>query len=70
MSKNLKKNLMAYVMVLPAFLVVILTVAYPIVTAVIQSFQNSETGDFTLANYTYFFTDKALTCYIPFILWQ
>lgn len=50
---------MAYVMVLPAFLVVILTVAYPIVTAVIQSFQNSETGDFTLANYTYFFTDKA-----------
>lgn len=35
MSKNLKKNLMAYVMVLPAFLVVILTVAYPIVTAVI-----------------------------------
>ena len=50
---------MAYVMVLPAFLVVILTVAYPIVTAVNQSFHNSETGDFTLANYTYFFTDKA-----------
>lgn len=59
MSKNLKQKLAAYGMVIPAFLVVILTVAYPIVTAVIQSFQDSQTGSFTLANYAYFFTDKA-----------
>ena len=46
-------------MVLPAFLVVMLTVAYPIVAAVIQSFQDGETGEFTLENYTYFFTEPA-----------
>ena len=59
MSKNLKEKIVAYGMVLPAFLVVMLTVAYPIVSAVIQSFQDSETGGFTLANYTYFFKDQA-----------
>lgn len=37
--KNKTKGLLAaYGMVLPAFLVVMLTVAYPIVSAVIQSF--------------------------------
>lgn len=40
MSKKMKTNLVAYSMVLPAFLVVMLTVAYPIVTAIIQSFQD------------------------------
>ncbi len=59
MSKNVKQKLAAYAMVLPAFLVVMLTVAYPIVAAVIQSFQDGETGAFTMANYTYFFTDPA-----------
>ena len=59
MSKNLKQKLVAYGMVLPAFLVVMLTVAYPIVSAVIQSFQDGSTGEFTMANYTYFFTDTA-----------
>ncbi len=46
-------------MVLPAFLVVMLTVAYPIVSAVIQSFQDEDTGEFTLSNYSYFFTEPA-----------
>ena len=59
MSKNLKQKLVAYGMVLPAFLVVMLTVAYPIVSAVIQSFQDGSTGEFTMDNYTYFFTDTA-----------
>lgn len=54
--KNKTKGLLAaYGMVLPAFLVVMLTVAYPIVSAVIQSFQDEDTGAFTTANYTYFF---------------
>ena len=43
MSKKNETNLVAYSMVLPAFLVVMLTVAYPIVTAIIQSFQDGET---------------------------
>lgn len=59
MSKSLKRNLVAYGLVLPAFLVVMLTVAYPIILAVIQSFQDSKTGEFTLDNYTYFFTEPA-----------
>lgn len=59
MSKRLKSYLAAYGMVLPAFMVVMLTVAYPIIAAVIQSFQDEDTGSFTLANYTYFFTEPA-----------
>ena len=35
MSKSLKQKLVAYGLVLPAFLVVMLTVAYPIISAVI-----------------------------------
>lgn len=46
-------------MVIPAFLVVMLTVAYPIVSAVIQSFQDEKTGEFTWDNYAYFFTEPA-----------
>ena len=46
-------------MVMPAFLVVMLTVAYPIVLAVIRSFQDQKTGAFTFENYTYFFTEPA-----------
>lgn len=73
MSKNVKEKLAAYGLVLPAFLIVMLTVAYPIVSAVIQSFQDGETGEFTLDNYTYFFTDEAqrnnilYTLYIVFV---
>ncbi len=59
MSKSLKQNIVAYGMVMPAFLVVMLTVAYPIVSAVIQSFQDEKTGEFTVENYTYFFTEPA-----------
>ncbi|HIV67628.1 MAG TPA: ABC transporter permease subunit [Candidatus Butyricicoccus stercorigallinarum] len=59
MSKSLKQKTVAYGMVMPAFLVVMLTVAYPIVAAVIQSFQDEETGEFTVENYTYFFMEPA-----------
>ena len=61
MSKTLKQKLVAYALVLPAFLVVMLTVAYPIVSAVIQSFQDEKTGAFTLDNYAYFFTEPSLS---------
>lgn len=59
MSKSLKQNIVAYGMVMPAFLVVMLTVAYPIISAVIQSFQDEQTDEFTLDNYAYFFTEPA-----------
>ena len=59
MSKNGKRMLFAYGLVIPAFLVVMLTVAYPIVSAVIQSFQDEKTGEFTFDNYLYFLTTPA-----------
>lgn len=59
MSKEMKSKLAAYGMVIPAFLVVMLTVAYPIIVAIIQSFQDENTGEFTFANYAYFFTEPA-----------
>ena len=59
MSKNGKRMLVAYGLVIPAFLVVMLTVAYPIVSAVIQSFQDEKTGELTFDNYLYFLTTPA-----------
>ena len=57
MSKAVKSKIVAYGMVLPAFLIVMLTVAYPIINSVKLSFQDEETGAFTLDNYLYFFTE-------------
>ena len=57
MSKAFKQKLVAYGLVMPAFLVVMMTVAYPILSAVIQSFQDEKTGEFTLDNYLYLFTE-------------
>ena len=57
MSKEKKRMAFGYLLVMPAFLVVMLVVAWPILTAVKQSFTDSETGGFTWDNYKYFFTD-------------
>lgn len=51
-----KKKLLAYALVMPAFSVVMLIVAYPIVSAIIRSFTVSGQEGFTLDNYIYFFT--------------
>lgn len=59
MTKSFKQKLVAYALVLPAFLVVMLSVTYPIISAVIQSFQDEKTGAFTFDNYAYFFTTPA-----------
>ena len=45
MSKAFKQKLVAYGLVMPAFLVVMMTVAYPILSAVIQSFQDEKRGE-------------------------
>ena len=59
MGKKIRQMLVAYGMVLPAFLTVMLTVAYPIALAVVRSFKDQTTGAFTFSNYTYFFTTPA-----------
>lgn len=57
MSKEKKRLAFGYALVMPAFLVVMLVVAWPIVTAVQKSFTHPETGGFTFDNYLYFFTE-------------
>lgn len=59
-SKRKKRNqiLFAFAMVLPAFIVVMLIVAYPIVNSVIRSFTVRGRGGFTIENYIYFFTSE------------
>ena len=57
MSKEKKRLAFGYALVMPAFLVVMLVVAWPIVTAVQKSFTDPETGGFTFEHYKYFFTD-------------
>ena len=56
--KNVKKMLVPYLLLFPAFSIVMLFIVYPIVTTVIRSFQDSQTKAFTLANYQYFLTDS------------
>ncbi|MCI8329391.1 MAG: ABC transporter permease subunit [Oscillibacter sp.] len=62
MSKNMKKMLTGYGLVLPSFLMVMLVVTWPILTAMKTSFTDPDTGGFTLDNYKYFFeTPRELT---------
>lgn len=46
-----------YLMVLPAFLVIAVFVAYPVFNSLVLSFTDGESGKFTWENYTYFFVD-------------
>lgn len=56
--KKLKKVLVPYLLLFPAFSIVLLFIVYPIVTTVIRSFQDGQTKAFTFANYQYFLTDS------------
>ncbi len=47
-----------YLLILPAFSIVMLFIVYPILTTVVRSFQDGETKKFTWANYQYFLTDQ------------
>lgn len=57
MGEKNKHKWIPYLMVLPAFAVMMLVVVLPILNTVVQSFQ-TENGSFTLDNYQYFFTSK------------
>ena len=57
MKQKDKKVWTPYVMVFPAFAVMMLVVVLPIINTILQSFQTVD-GTFTMANYQYFFTGK------------
>lgn len=53
MKKTKNQGWRPYVMVLPAFAIMMLVVVWPVINTVIQSFHNAQ-GEFTLENYVYF----------------
>lgn len=57
MKQKDKKVWTPYVMVFPAFAVMMLVVVLPIINTILQSFQTVD-GTFTMANYQYFFMSK------------
>lgn len=59
MSKDMRKKLTPYLLILPSFTLILLFVVYPILNSLIRSFQRAKTGAFTFDNYLYFFTDHA-----------
>jgi ABC-type spermidine/putrescine transport system permease subunit I len=67
-KKRRMRMLAAYGMTLPAFLVVMLVVAYPILNSIIRSFSSRTTGNFTLEHYAYFFTRPNERASIAFTL--
>lgn len=69
--KKARNHLAAYALVLPAFLVVLAIVAYPIINSVMRSFTVRGKEGFTLDNYVYFFTsprEKANIIYTFFVV--
>ncbi|MDD7740467.1 MAG: ABC transporter permease [Fusicatenibacter sp.] len=57
MEQSKHRNWAPYLMVLPAFTVMLLVVVLPILNTVLQSFRTAD-GAFTLSNYQYFFTSR------------
>ena len=53
----------------PALIVALGIVIYPILNTIIKSFQDSKTGAFTLANYSYLFTNKLARAHIWYTIW-
>ena len=59
MANQKKHRWLPYLMVLPAFSIMVLVVVFPIVNTVARSFRTAD-GQFTLDNYVYFFTTGML----------
>ena len=55
MANQKKHRWLPYLMVLPAFSIMVLVVVFPIVNTVARSFRTAD-GQFTLDNYAYLFT--------------
>lgn len=68
MNGNIVRKILPYILVIPAFCLIVMIVAYPIVTTLIQSFSTAK-GQFTLENYIYFFTNKSAFADLLFTLY-
>ena len=54
---NWKRNLFIICALIPPMLVSMGLVMYPMISTVIRSFKNPETGELTFSNYVYLFTN-------------
>lgn len=68
-ERTWKTNLFIVLMLLPAMLLSIGIVIYPILNTVVLSFQSSEGTGFTFENYTYLFSNKVAVNSIIFTVW-
>lgn len=57
-KSNWKKNLLIVCALIPPMLVSMGLVMYPMINTIIRSFKDPETGEATLANYIFLFTNK------------
>lgn len=69
MKKETSRQLTALAMVLPSFLIIVIIIAFPIVQSILISFQNADTGGFSIANYYNLFADKSYLTNILYTLY-
>lgn len=65
---NWKRNLFIICALIPPMLVSMGLVIYPMISTVIRSFKNPETGELTFSNYVYLFTNKVSSAAIWYTL--
>ena len=69
-TRNIKMALFGYIMTLPAFLIILGIIVYPIINAIIRSFQiQNEPGAYGFDNYIYLLTNNVARANILYTLY-
>lgn len=66
--RKMQQIVLPYLLLLPAFSVVLLFIVYPIFTTIIRSFQDGQTKRFTLDHYRYFLEDAIQRAHLLYTL--
>lgn len=67
-KSNWKRNLFIVAALIPPLMVSLGLVIYPVITTIGRSFRNPETGELTMDNYVYLFTNKVSSAAIWYTL--
>lgn len=67
-KSNWKRNLFIVAALIPPLMVSLGLVIYPVITTIARSFKNPETGELTMDNYVYLFTNKVSSAAIWYTL--
>lgn len=68
-TSNWKRGLFIVGSLAPAMILALGIIIYPIINTVLRSFHDPETGELTLGNYVYLFTNKLSSAAIWYTLW-